>query len=79
MAEQNGDKTEKPSHQKLKKAREQGQVVRSRDLSTAIGVLISLRLFVWMVPTYLADVIVAVALLSVLVATLLTQYRVHRK
>ena len=31
------------------------------------------------VPTYLADVIVAVALLSVLVATLLTQYRVHRK
>ncbi len=55
MAEHNGDKTEKPSQQKLKKAREQGQVVRSRDLSTAIGVLISLRLFVWLVPTYLAD------------------------
>jgi general nucleoside transport system permease protein len=29
------------------------------------------------VPTYLADVIVATALLSVLVATLLTQYRIR--
>jgi len=27
-----GDKTEKASAQKLKKAREEGQVVRSRDL-----------------------------------------------
>lgn len=31
------------------------------------------------VPTYIADVIVAVSLLAVLVATLLTQYRVHRR
>ena len=38
------------------------------DLSRAIGV-----------PTYLADVMVAVALLSVLVATLMAQYRVIRK
>ena len=30
-----GDKTEKPSAQKLKKARQEGQVVRSRDLATA--------------------------------------------
>jgi flagellar biosynthetic protein FlhB len=30
-----GDKTEKASAQKLKKAREQGQVVRSKDLATA--------------------------------------------
>ncbi|RJF96713.1 flagellar type III secretion system protein FlhB [Noviherbaspirillum cavernae] len=50
-----GDKTEKPSHQKLKKAREQGQVVRSRDLSTAIGILVSIKLFVLLVPSYLED------------------------
>ncbi|QNA88222.1 flagellar type III secretion system protein FlhB [Massilia sp. Dwa41.01b] len=48
-----GDKTEKASAQKLRKAREEGQVVRSKDLSTAIGVLVSLKLFVLMVPTYL--------------------------
>ncbi len=45
-----------------------GVLVGADSMSRAIGV-----------PTYLADVIVAVALLSVLVATLLTQYRVHRK
>jgi flagellar biosynthesis protein FlhB len=48
-----GDKTEKASAQKLKKAREEGQVVRSKDLSTAIGILVSLKLFVLMLPTYL--------------------------
>jgi len=31
------------------------------------------------VPTYIADVIVAVALISVLVATMLTQYRIRRR
>ncbi len=56
MAEaSNGDKTEKASQQKLKKSREQGQVVRSRDLSTAIGILVSLKLFVWLLPAYLVD------------------------
>jgi flagellar biosynthetic protein FlhB len=51
MAEaNNGDKTEKASQQKLKKSREEGQVVRSRDLSTAIGILVSLKLFVWLLP-----------------------------
>jgi ABC-type uncharacterized transport system permease subunit len=30
------------------------------------------------VPTYIADVIVAVSLISMLVATMLTQYRVRR-
>lgn len=45
-----------------------GVLVGADSMSRAIGV-----------PTYLADVIVAVALLSVLVATLLAQYRVHRK
>jgi flagellar biosynthetic protein FlhB len=49
----NGDKTEKASAQKLKKAREEGQVVRSRDLSTAIGILASLKMFSLMLPTYL--------------------------
>jgi flagellar biosynthetic protein FlhB len=48
-----GDKTEKASHQKLRKAREEGQVVRSRDLATAIGILASLKLFALLLPSYL--------------------------
>ncbi|NGZ87420.1 EscU/YscU/HrcU family type III secretion system export apparatus switch protein [Duganella aceris] len=56
MAESStGDKTEKASQQKLKKSREEGQVVRSRDLSTAIGILVSLKLFVYLLPTYMAE------------------------
>jgi flagellar biosynthetic protein FlhB len=56
MADQStGDKTEKASQQKLKKSRDEGQVVRSRDLSTAIGILVSLKLFVYLLPGYLAD------------------------
>ncbi|MBD8632815.1 flagellar type III secretion system protein FlhB [Oxalobacteraceae sp. CFBP 8755] len=50
-----GDKTEKPSAQKLKKAREEGQVARSRDLATAVGILISLKVFMLMLPGYLDD------------------------
>jgi flagellar biosynthetic protein FlhB len=48
-----GDKTEKASGQKLRKAREQGQVVRSKDLATAVGILASLKLFVFLLPGYL--------------------------
>jgi flagellar biosynthetic protein FlhB len=48
-----GDKTEKASAQKLKKAREEGQVVRSRDLATAVGILASLKIFVFLLPDYL--------------------------
>ncbi|UOD27556.1 flagellar type III secretion system protein FlhB [Massilia violaceinigra] len=48
-----GDKTEKASQQKLRKAREEGQVVRSRDLATAIGILVSLKVFSMMLPSYL--------------------------
>jgi flagellar biosynthetic protein FlhB len=48
-----GDKTEKASAQKLRKAREEGQVVRSRDLATAVGILASLKLFVYLLPSYL--------------------------
>src|SRR3954463_10423425 len=56
MADQStGDKTEKASQQKLKKSRDEGQVVRSRDLSTAIGILVSLKLFVYLLPDYLAE------------------------
>jgi len=50
-----GDKTEKASQQKLKKSRQEGQVVRSRDLASAIGILVSLKLFVWLLPGYYAD------------------------
>jgi flagellar biosynthetic protein FlhB len=53
MADTGGDKTEKASAQKLKKAREEGQVVRSRDLATAIGIFVSLKLFVFLLPDYL--------------------------
>ncbi|PQO89880.1 flagellar type III secretion system protein FlhB [Massilia phosphatilytica] len=48
-----GDKTEKASAQKLKKAREQGNVVRSKDLATAVGILVSLKVFVFLLPDYL--------------------------
>jgi len=56
MADQDSaDKTEKASQQKLKKSRQEGQVVRSRDLSTAIGILVSLKLFVYLLPDYMAE------------------------
>jgi flagellar biosynthetic protein FlhB len=48
-----GDKSEKASAQKLRKAREQGNVVRSKDLATAVGILASLKLFVFLLPDYL--------------------------
>ena len=48
-----GDKTEKASAQKLKKAREEGHVVRSKDLATAVGIFVSLKLFVFLLPDYL--------------------------
>lgn len=50
-----GDKTEKASPQKLRKAREQGQVARSRELATALALLSSLYLTVWLAPGYLAE------------------------
>ncbi|MFT4173492.1 MAG: flagellar type III secretion system protein FlhB [Rhodocyclaceae bacterium] len=57
MAEQGSseDKTEKPSAQKLRKSREQGQVARSRDVATAIGILVCVKLIVLLMPTYLED------------------------
>lgn len=50
-----GDKSEKASAQKLKKAREEGQVVRSRDLATALGILVTLKLFIFLMPSYMED------------------------
>jgi flagellar biosynthetic protein FlhB len=41
MAEQVGEKTEKPSTRRLKEARERGQVAVSRDVSMALGSLAS--------------------------------------
>lgn len=56
MAENStGDKSEKASAQKLKKSREEGQVVRSRDLATALGILVTLKLFIWLLPSYMLD------------------------
>jgi flagellar biosynthetic protein FlhB len=48
-----GDKSEKASARKLAQAREQGHVVRSKDLATAVGMLASLKLFVILLPGYL--------------------------
>lgn len=50
-----GDKTEKPSAQKLRKSREQGQVPRSRDWSTAVGIVLGLKLLVLLLPGFLDD------------------------
>lgn len=56
MAESStGDKSEKPSEQKLRKAREQGQVARSKDIGTAVGLLLGLKLLIWLTPGYLED------------------------
>jgi len=55
MASENGDKTEKPSEQKLRKAREQGQIARSRDLPMALGILIAFKLIVMAAPGWLED------------------------
>lgn len=56
MADQStGDKTEKATPQKLRKSREQGQVARSRDWATAIGIVACLQLLVVLAPGYLED------------------------
>lgn len=55
MADGSEDRSEKASDQKLRKAREQGQVARSRDLAAAIGLLLGLKLMLWMAPTWQAD------------------------
>ena len=56
MAESDtADKSEKASEQKLRKAREQGQVARSKDIGAAIGLLVGLKLLMMIAPSYLED------------------------
>ena len=49
------DKTEKASPQKLKKAKDQGQVARSKEAATAVGIFVVLQLLVLLMPGYLED------------------------
>lgn len=56
MSQQNeADKTEKASAQKLRKARQQGQVPRSRDWAGVVGILACLQLIIWLTPYYLDE------------------------
>ena len=53
--QQTGDKTEKATPQKLRKARMEGQVARSRDIGTCVGILIALKLIVVLTPAWLVE------------------------
>lgn len=54
MAESSStDKSEQPTDQKLRKVREQGQVARSRDLAAAVGLIATVQLTVWLMPSHL--------------------------
>lgn len=56
MAEsRNGEKTEKATPQKLRDARREGQVPRSKDVATAIGLVIAVWLSFWQMPYWLED------------------------
>ncbi|WP_175712278.1 flagellar type III secretion system protein FlhB [Burkholderia ambifaria] len=54
-AQSTGDKTEKATPQKLRKAKQRGQVARSRDIATAIGTLVSLKLAIVLAPAWLDE------------------------
>ncbi|OGC33457.1 flagellar biosynthesis protein FlhB [candidate division WOR-1 bacterium RIFOXYC2_FULL_37_10] len=45
MAEQGGDKTEEPTPHRLREAREKGQIAKSREITTAILLLLSYSVF----------------------------------
>lgn len=49
------EKSEKATPQKLKKSRQQGQVARSKDAVTAVGIFAALAVTVWLSPGYLVD------------------------
>lgn len=53
--QQQDDKSEKASAQKLRKVREKGQVARSRDWATAVGIFVCLQLIVFLTPGYLQE------------------------
>jgi len=48
-------KTEKASPRRRQKAREQGQVARSRDLVSGLGTMASVMLLSWQLPSFAAD------------------------
>ncbi|GGY04539.1 flagellar biosynthesis protein FlhB [Paludibacterium paludis] len=48
-------KTEKATPQRLRKAREKGQVARSKEVAAAVGLLVSLKLLALMAPGLLND------------------------
>jgi flagellar biosynthesis protein FlhB len=53
MAENSSaDKSEQATEHKLRKARQEGQVARSRDLATAVGLIATLGVTAWMLPSY---------------------------
>ncbi|OGC08037.1 flagellar biosynthesis protein FlhB [candidate division WOR-1 bacterium RIFOXYD2_FULL_36_8] len=45
MAEQGGDKTEEPTPHRLREAREKGQIAKSREVTTAVLLLLSYSVF----------------------------------
>ena len=53
MADQN--KTEKATPRRRQKAREQGQVARSRDLVAGLGTMAAVMLVAWQMPDFAAD------------------------
>ncbi len=52
MADQN--KTEKATPRRRQKAREQGQVARSRDLVAGVGAIAAVMLLAWQLPSFAA-------------------------
>lgn len=56
MAEsRTGEKTEKATPQKLRDARREGQVPRSKDVASAVGLVIAVWLSFWQMPYWLED------------------------
>ncbi len=53
MADQN--KTEKATPRRRQKAREQGQIARSRDLVAGLGTMTAVMLLAWQLPAFAAD------------------------
>jgi len=52
---QSGERTEQATPHKLRKARQEGQATRSRDVGTAVGLLVSIKLALWLLPGWGED------------------------
>ena len=57
MGEQAGEKTEEPTPHRLREAREKGQVAKSKEITTAILLLVSFSFFRYMGPFMLSNII----------------------